>query len=348
MDLTLEQKRAVEQAFHKTPDLLSITREVFNDQTLKGSSKEGRAVRNHLLEKGLRYQTSRHRKADPIELSNKQRMDIERMAEEGMSSYAIARTIFTDRDVKKLGLEQRAVMAHIKTINPDFGAPKKGAMLDYSPPKATSRILIKINSATGSELKEDELSRQEAICVDKLGINMQNSRFVTIVNNYKKQEYRELFEEEFVRLTWDKPDLSADEVNLYMNVCKEIVHMEVITAHLERLNEDFDQLDGVNDMSMRLTELIKAKSDEYHKCEGRISNLTGKLQGNRAERIKKHREDNASILAIVQFVQDEKERQNMVRIAEIQREAIKEEANRLENEDMWIARVIGVAKDDVI
>ena len=34
-----------------------------------------------------------------------------------------------------------------------------------------------------------------------------------------------LFEHEFVRLTWDKPDLTADEINLYLNVCKEVINL---------------------------------------------------------------------------------------------------------------------------
>jgi len=348
MDLTLEQKRAVEQSFHESPDLIMITRKVFNDDTLKGSSKEGKAVRDHLVEKGLRYKTTRHKKATPIVLTDEQKATVEKYANEGHSSYAIARILFTSRDVKKLGMEQRTVMAHIKSINPDFGAPKEDALKVYSAPKATGRIISKINAATGREIEEKELSRQHSICIDKLGINLNNSRFLTIINNYKDNQHRSLFEDEFVRLTWDKPDLSADEVNLYMNVCKEIVHMEKVTAHLETLHESFEDIEGVNDMSMRLTELIKAKSDEYHKCEQRISNLTQKLQGNRAERIKKHREDHASILAIVQFVQDERERKNMARIAQIQREAVREEVDRLENLDMWTARVVGVHRDDVI
>ena len=33
-----------------------------------------------------------------------------------------------------------------------------------------------------------------------------------------------LFEHEFIRLTWDKPDLTADEINLYLNGDKIINH----------------------------------------------------------------------------------------------------------------------------
>jgi len=101
-------------------------------------------------------------------------------------------------------------------------------------------------------------------------------------------------------------------------------------------------------MSVRLAEIIKAKSSEYHQCEGRIENLTKKLQGDRSERMKAKTKDNASILSIVQLFQEKEERDNMVRIAEMQKATIKKEAERLEGMAEWKARILGVSQDDVI
>jgi hypothetical protein len=198
------------------------------------------------------------------------------------------------------------------------------------------------------DLDETKLNRPMKICVERLGINLNNSRFVKIVNNYLSKGDRELFEQEFIRLTWDKPDLTADEINLYLNVCKEIINLEVISCHLNKLNEMFDIADDQNEMSVRLSEIIKAKSSEYHQCENRIENLTKKLQGDRAERMKSRQKENASILSIVQLFQEQDERQNMVRIAEMQKELVKEEANRLEGMSEWKASDLGIYQDDVI
>ena len=182
----------------------------------------------------------------------------------------------------------------------------------------------------------------------ELGIHLSNSRFLKIMNNYLDISDRELFEEEFVRLTWDKPDLTADEINLYLNVCKEIINLEVVSKHLNKLNDMFDIADDQTEMSVRLAEIIKAKSSEYHQCEGRIENLTKKLQGDRSERMKAKTKDNASILSIVQLFQEKEERDNMVRIAEMQKATIKKEAERLEGMAEWKARILGVSQDDVI
>jgi hypothetical protein len=76
--------------------------------------------------------------------------------------------------------------------------------------------------------------------------------------------------------------------------------------------------------------------------------LTKKLQGDRAERMKSRNKENASIISLVQLFQDEEERKNMVKIAEMQKEIVSQEANRLESMGEWKARVLGLAKDDVI
>ena len=168
------------------------------------------------------------------------------------------------------------------------------------------------------------------------------------MNNYLDKSDRDLFEQEFVRLTWDKPDLTADEINLYLNVCKEIINLEVVSKHLNKLNDMFDVADDQTEMSVRLAEIIKAKSSEYHQCEGRIENLTKKLQGDRSTRMQHKQKDNASILSIVQLFQEKEERDNMVRMAEMQKLTAKKEAERLEGMAEWKARVLGISQDDVI
>jgi hypothetical protein len=347
--LTEEQKQKIIDIFKSTSDLNEITRRVFENDKIDGRSKEGRLVRQFMIENQLQFKTARREKKETIEFSKEQKEFIIQQAESGLSSLKIAEIIFPDREVKPLSAEQRTVLETIKEINPDFlPSQDSGALNDYIAPKSPPRIVKKINDATGMDLDETKLNRPMKICVERLGINLNNSRFLKIVNNYLSKGDRELFEQEFIRLTWDKPDLTADEINLYLNVCKEIINLEVISCHLNKLNEMFDIADDQNEMSVRLSEIIKAKSSEYHQCENRIENLTKKLQGDRAERMKSRQKENASILSIVQLFQEQEERQNMVRIAEMQKELVKEEANRLEGMSEWKARVLGIYQDDVI
>jgi hypothetical protein len=350
MNLTEEQKELVKKTYSKTTDLNEITRIVFENPNIDGRSKEGRLVRSYMIQANLKFKTARRVKQDEIQFTKEQEQFIVEQANTGLSSLAIAELLFPDKEVKPLSLEQRAVHSIIKEINPDYSPSQDSdvGLSSYVAPKSTSRIIKKINDATGNELLEEKINRQHKICVDRLGVNLNNSRFLKIVNNYTSKEDRELFEQEFIRLTWDKPDLTADELNLYMNVCKEIVNLEVVSKHLNKLNDMFDIANEQEEMSLRLAEIIKAKSSEYHQCETRIENLTKKLQGDRATRMQSRQKENASLLSLVQYFQDEEERANMVKIAEMQKALVKDEAHRLEGMAEWKARILGLSMEDVI
>ena len=349
MNLTDDQKEYIKNNVNKVTNLNELTQKCFRDDDLDGRTKEGRAVRKYLIENNIDYKTTRRKPQDKIELNDSQKEFIMQQAQEGMSSLEIAKLIFPEKRVKPLSNEQRTVLAHINEINPDFvPSQDSAAVSDYVPPKSQSRVVKKINDSTGLGLDDGKLNRQKQICIEKLQINLSNSRFLKIINNYLNKPDRELFEQEFIRLSWDKPDLTADEINLYLNVCKEVINLEVVSAHLNKLNDMFDVADDQTEMTVRLAEIIKAKSQEYHQCETRIENLTKKLQGDRAERMKKSQKNNASFLSIVQMFQEEEERKNMVRMAEMQKKLIKEEAERMEGMAEWKARILGISQDDAI
>ncbi len=349
MELNKDQKEFLRVNSQDMPDLIDLTKKCFGDESLDGRSKEGRAVRKFLVENSIKFKTTSRIPAEVINLTKEQGEFILQQAEEGLSSLEIAKIVFPSRNVKPLSSEQRVVLEKIREVNPDIlPSQDSGALNSYISPKSPSRIIKKINDATGLALNEQKLNRQKQICIEKLKVNLSNSRFLKIINNFLNEEDRVLFEHEFVRLTWDKPDLTADELNLYLNVCKEVINLEVISAHLNKLNSMFDDADEQQEMSIRLAEIIKTKSSEYHQCETRIENLTKKLQGDRGERMKKMQKENASFLSIVQLFQEQEERETMVRIAEMQKESIKEEAERLEGMAEWKARVLGISQDDAI
>jgi hypothetical protein len=347
--LSKEQEDFILNNYKLVRDLNILTKRVFDNEDIDGRSIQGKLVRAFLVKNKLDYKTSKHTKVDAVELTEANKHFIIQSAEQGMSSFAIAELLFPDKEIKKLGAEQRAVLEHIRTVNENFiPSQESGLLTNYSPPKTYPRLIKKIFDSTGLQLEETKLSRNQKNCLDKLAINLSNSRFVKIINNFSSKDDRLLFEEEFTRLTWDKPDLTADELNLYMNVCKEIINLEVISKHLHKLNELFDQTEEQQEMTVRLAEIIKAKSSEYHQCEGRIENLTKKLQGDRAERMKNKQRENASIISLVQMFQDEEERKNMVRIAEMQKQLVRTEAERLEGMAAFKARVLGISQEDVI
>lgn len=346
--LTDEQEAFVLEKHHTCRDLNELTQKCFKNDKLDGRTRQGKLIAALLIRNNIKYSTTKNIKVDRIVLTDSQKEFIIDYAKDGLTSFQIAELIFPNREIKNLGIEQRTVLEHIRSVNPDFVPSKESGLLStYTPPKSVGRIIGKIYDATGTTLEEFKMPRAQKFCVERLIVNLSNSRFVKIMNNYTSKEDRDLFQEEFIRLTWDKPDLSADEINLYLNVCKEIINLDVITRHMNKLNDLFEDAEEQNEMSIRLAEIIKTKSAEYHQCETRIENLTRKLQGDRSKRMENKQKENHSILAIIQAFQDDDERKNMINIAEMQKRLVEDEANRLEGMSEFKARILGLAKEDV-
>ena len=193
MDLTSEQKDFLKENAHKIQNLIELTRKCFDDDSLDGRSKQGRAVRKYLVENAIDYKTRCRQPAEVIEFSREQEEFILKQAEEGLSSLQIAQIVFPDKSVRPLSAEQRAVLAKIREVNPDIlPSQDSGALHSYISPKSPSRIIKKINDATGLGLEEARLNRQKQVCVEKLGTNLSNSRFLKIINNYLNQTNQHL------------------------------------------------------------------------------------------------------------------------------------------------------------
>ena len=144
-----------------------------------------------------------------------------------------------------------------------------------------------------------QLTHEEEDCINALLRSLSAPRLIQVISNYTNMKDRELFEAEFIRATWDKPDLTSDEINLYINVCVDYINLKNITYHIEKLNTMFNEVEDQQDMTVRLAEVLKSKTDEYDKCEKRMESLIKKLNGDRAERLKNRRQDNATIISLV-------------------------------------------------
>jgi len=344
-----EDKQKIIELAKEFPDLNTITRKFFGDESLDGRTKQGIAIRSLLASNKVQYKTSKYEKVGDLPLSPEQEQFIEDQAKNGISALRIAELLYPDRPISAMGLEHRTVAAYIRNSNCENNATSDDAMfVKYQTPRSLERVINRINEATGEKIDKDRLTRQQKMCAEKLAINLANSRFQKIINCYTSEDDRNIFEQEFIRMTWDKPDLTADEVNLYMNVCKEIINLETISRHLDKLNKMFEETQEQNEMSIRLAEIIKAKSSEYHQCEGRVESLIKKLQGDRRERISSRQKENASILSIVQLFQDEEERANMIKIAEMQKSLVSDEAKKMETMVEWKARILGISLDDAV
>ena len=349
MKLTQQQKDFISQNCTLISDLIELTRRTFNDDSLDGRTKEGRAVRKFLVDNNLNYSTTEKQKREDIEFSQEQKEFIIQYAREGMSAYEISKIIFPDVNITNLTKEVTEVAKFIEDIDQRLLHPDESAMNNqYFAPKSNSRVIKKINEYCQEDLNEKELNRQELDNINSTLKFLAAPRFIQVINTYSANDDRVLFEAEYIRSVWDKPDLTSDELNLYINVCMDYIHLKNISRAIDKLNRMFEDCEDQQDMTVRLAELLKTKSEEYNQCEKRQETLIARLNGDRKERIKNKHRDNASILSLVRVFQNESDRKRMIEMAEKQKLLIKQEADELERMDMWKARVLGISKDESI
>ncbi len=349
MKLTEEQQNFIRENYMLISDLIELTRQVFNDNTLDGRTKEGRAVRKYLVDNDLEYKTTEKQKKEDITFSQEQKEFIVQYAKEGMSAYEISKIIFPDINITNLTKEVTEVAKFIEDIDQKLLHPDESAISSqYFAPKSVSRVIKKINDYCQEELEEKQLNRQDLDNIESTTKFLSAPRFIQVINTYSAMDDRNLFEAEYIRSVWDKPDLTSDELNLYINVCMDYIHLKNISKAIDKLNRMFEECEDQRDMTVRLAELLKTKSEEYNQCEKRQETLIARLNGDRKERIKNKHKDNASILSLVRVFQNETDRKRMVEMAEKQKLLINQEADELERMDIWKARVLGISKDEAI
>ena len=88
-----------------------------------------------------------------------------------------------------------------------------------------------VNEYSHQELDLKKLKRYEKECLDTTKKYLSSPRFVQLMNNYNCEDSN-LFQAEYIRAVWDKPDLTADEINLYINVCVDYVNLKTIQRNI--------------------------------------------------------------------------------------------------------------------
>ena len=179
---------------------------------------------------------------------------------------------------------------------------------------------------------------------------MNTYRFNHQINTYQAETDRELFESSFIRYTYDKSDLTQEEVDQYIVLSSEVViaaniqrRKEHLTAMLDAIVEDSD-----GRASMSLVEVIGKVETEYNQSVKRQQQLLGDLKEKRSDRLSKQVKENASILNLVQMWKEEESRKKMIHLAELRKQKVDEEIQKLSSMDEIKCRIMGLSEDEAL
>jgi len=360
MELTPEQEAEALMIWNLTPSnppsIDIMVKRIFKNEELDGRCNEAKSIKRCLAKHNLvaPTKTTYEPKTDSFLLTDEQKEFIRNNAQM-MTSNEMARQMFANPTLHNLSVPTRAVTAFIKheLDSTTIFRPEEQADIpegDYRPPKSLVTALARVNQYVNTSLTKDGLNAQQKRGIEMLINYLHNFRFNKQINTFEVTSDRQTLEDAFIRYTYDKPDLTQEEIDQYILLATEGVRAfkaqrrhEVLQMQLEGVTGS--DADNVK-ISMGLTEAIGKASDEWDDCVKHQQDLLNSLKENRSKRLSKQLSDNASILNLVQLWKMEESRVKLLKMAALEQESISEEVDRLSSMEDVKAKILGLTKEE--
>jgi hypothetical protein len=355
--LTEEQQLKLLQEWNSRPNnppsLIELVKIAFDRDDLDGRSKEGKAVKLFLASRQIVPKKSHEYQAKGlIELTIEQKEFISNNCIT-MTGLEIARLLFKNDTLTNLCQETRSVLEYMKNIptNIKFNNTENenAATEGYRPPRSEERMIAKVNKYVLDGIDKNKLTHKHKKEINSLIGYMNTHRFIHQINIYDNEPDRELFESSFVRYTYDKSDLTQEEVDQYIVLCTEVVISSSIQQTINVLQNQIElsmQEDGK--IPMTLVEASSTARKEYNDCVNRQQKLNNDLKVKRSDRLSKQVKETASIINLVQMWKEEESRSKLLKMADLRKKTIEKEIDRLSSMDEIKCKILGISKDEIL
>jgi len=343
--LNLAQQEFIESRKNcKKSDILEIAQETFEKPTLIEQSEEFKNVRK-FLEKLWRNAS--------CENYTDEQLDFIFENTTKMSANEIA---------SKLSPEKDSVISLIKNISHLISAAGlknenteeivESVEYRYNPPKTDMQIVSLINKYDFSAKYEyNNLDSKKKESVARVKKFLSSAKFVESISTINNPRHREIFESEFIKAVYDKPDLNSDQVNLYMALAFEhVLQLEIrqqISILNERLREAVADDDEGRKFTMSLSEALSDKNNAFNQCSARILTMTKSLTGDRVKQLERQAAVNQSLTQFIEMVKEEKERERLMLVARAHEFAVRENIKELSSFSEIFVEVFGLGKEEV-
>jgi len=320
-----------------------------------GRTAEGMMVKRFLVERGIKPLPSQTyvSKVAQMQLREDQKDFIGNNVAL-MTPTDLAKVLFKNPKLSNLSAEVKLVEAYVRSLPTEMKNVKLKPVdesFEYKPPKTFEQSLARINRYVFPNLDKNKLTNFQKKQIRVTMAYLHNFRFGFIMKQLPSPDHRELMESSFIDYVHDKEDLNAEELNLYMNLALDIVNLQDTQQIIHQLTELQKQCAVDSEgkkLSMSLAEAIHHAQGEYNQNKSRQHKLAQDLAGKRAERLDLLVKKNASILNLVELWTEEKEREKMIKLAQMLEQRLADEIDSLTSVDDLKARVYGISKAEVL
>lgn len=357
--LTEEQKLLILKEWGKKsdqppgiPELIQLCFPELSDDQFDARTVYGRAVREYLI---LKFGPETVEILKPtkkeIILSPEQEEYIRNNCS-NMRPFEMGKELFQNPRLSPVSTEMRLIKEFLKTLpNAMIGEEdEEGLEFEYKPPKRLEHVLARIiKYVKDCKIDKNKLTPAHRKQAEALIGYLHDFRLCHQINTYENTEDKKLFESSFISYTWDKSDLSAEDVHQYIILCTEVVMSASIQRTINMLQIEQDRaLECDGKVNMALVELIGNTRNDYNSSVKRQETLFKALVQERSKRLNERVGPQFTLLNIVEEMKNEERRKALILEAEKRNDKIKGEIARLSAFDEMICRIHGVDEDLII
>ncbi len=371
-ELTEEHKQKILQYVqdsetNDTPlSLKGIAQHVFNDPKQNGQTVEGRATKKFLGEKSVNFEVRTFEKKGFLELTEEQKKKLDAnlaaYIKKDINSLELAKIIYEKEDLSTVHQETRTVINYLNSSidKMDGDAFKKLTFTgnfedstneDYKPPRSLAQTLTRINRyVVGEDWKEGQLRSQQRKQAESLQNYLNTYRVKYEINSYPKQSQREVFEDAFVRYTYDKAGLQQEHLDMFCTLASERVNEVNIKAQINIMTFAMESQNNESEgrkIAMGLIEAITSSRTELNQCLGRQDKLYKALVAQRSKELETKKTENASMLNLVLAWQQQDYRRSTLHLAIKEKEKLRDEVKKLSSIGEIKAMLRGLTKEEI-
>jgi len=368
--LSDEEKRKIEEIWHSDSpnanDLNVITRKISGDPKSDGRSKLGRAIRAFLASKEFNYKTITIEKLPEIILDEEQKEFIRQRCWK-FRPWDITKEFYSNPQIQSLSREVRAFEKYAeeikgnhvdKNISEEFkdieddGIDDSNKSLEcYRPPNGKGQVVARINKYLHLDWDVNKLAKEEAKQVEILRRFLRTHNFINQINVYRNAQDRDSFEGDFIGQVLYERDITYAEMQQYIVLSSEKVNGAFIERELQSLRDEQKRARDEQDKTFSqtaYTEAVNAFQSARENSLNRWEKLNKQLMTGRKERIDARREENASVLNLVNAWKDEEFRIKTIHLAELEKVKLEETIMELSSMDSLKALIRGATEKELL
>lgn len=223
--------------------------------------------------------------------------------------------------------------------------------IDFTPPRTFEELCMAVNATdVNAKYNPKELTKEQKKNLTSLKGYLQSTRFLITISSAPTTVYKKVLFNEFIRATYEKNDLTPDELNGYITLCDLYGQETETKKHINLLNEliEINAEDDDPKMRMSIVEALSSKTKELNDISNRQNVLIKSLSGTRTDRLKAQTEIGESLILFVNKWKEEEYRKTNLRIQEARKLELEKEKKKFDHYDDLIAEIVGIQEEEIL